>query len=1205
MKKVAYFVGGVVVLLITASLIVPAVMDWNSYKAQIADEVRKATGRTLQIGGALHVSIFPSPNVSASDIRFSNAAGGTADQMATLEAFRASVKLFPLLTGKIEIDIVELQNPVIELEKLADGSGNWVMTPPPVAENKVENKEAANNKESDSTPGFGLALLQIRNGTLVYRDKSAGTIERIRNLNADVSAKSLSGPFSAKGGVSLRDIALTFDMTAGRLAEKGAMPFDVSLGTPHTDAKISLKGNVTDLETVPKVSAKLNGRGNDLASLIGSLSRSPARTFTSKPFEISASVTGSAAAAKIRDLRLSLGESLLTGDVSATLGDSVRADISLRSDKINANELLDSGKGASKPSSTKNAAPPVAAENTASTQKAAPGTNLGLPPDIAVNVDFSVGQIEYKSGRVRDIRLQASLAEGKLTMKSLSAVLPGNSQFSATASATSPKGVLTYAAKTRLQAGSLREVLNWLEVDVNSVPSDRLRRFTLAADISGNPGQVQISNLAGQLDASKLNGGITIALRDRLAFGARISIDQVNADAYLGTTPAKNNPPSGGTASASTSPTGNTSTLGSASRPGPLAPLNDFDANLIFRIGSLSYQRTPIRDVRLDANLVNGVLSLQDVSIRNLAGTSAQVRGTLTGLSGIPAFKGTVAAASNDLTGLFRVAEIKSPVPPRKLGRFRFTSQTDATLDRISLKASLKVAEIDARLSGQIVGPPNEPRVNLHLKSQHPEMARLVALFSDGSPGPQAGKITFNGELSGGMKALGFALKADLAGGNLSVSGRVENPSEQMKLDLGFNLKHLDFVRFARTFKPDFNPSKRQLGELSLVAKLQGTDQNLTIQNLAGNVGPVKIKGTGAYLSRPTRPDVKLFLKSSAIPLSDFLQAPQKRAPSARSRTSANAGSRSTSAPAHGGRWSTDRIDTSALGLVDANIDISADALLYQNYRVDGPKILAVLKNKVLDVRQISGRMYDGTFEMTANLNGQKTPSAAANIKIANANVRDAFFSGAEYDIEAGRLSQDLSLTARGDSQQAMIRSLKGAGKLTVTDGIIRGFDLNQVSEALGDQSFANLAGILGVVSAAFNRDGRTKLSFLTTNLTIKNGIVLKDSNFVSDAADGRATGRINLPNWQMNIPARIVLKKVKGRPSLAITVLGAPDNPDYRFHVESIAQNLLRSGIGNILQNLIPGARKNSGSGGQQQEQQQAPKPADILKGILKGLGR
>ena len=101
MKKVAYLVGGVVVLLITASLIVPAVMDWNSYKTQIADEVRKATGRTLQIGGALNVGIFPSPNVSASDIRFSNADGGTADQMATLEAFRASLKLFPLLSVKI------------------------------------------------------------------------------------------------------------------------------------------------------------------------------------------------------------------------------------------------------------------------------------------------------------------------------------------------------------------------------------------------------------------------------------------------------------------------------------------------------------------------------------------------------------------------------------------------------------------------------------------------------------------------------------------------------------------------------------------------------------------------------------------------------------------------------------------------------------------------------------------------------------------------------------------------------------------------------------------------------------------------------------------------------------------------------------------------------------------------------------------------
>ena len=38
MKKAAYGFGGLVVLLVAAVLIVPSLVDWNSYKAEIAAE---------------------------------------------------------------------------------------------------------------------------------------------------------------------------------------------------------------------------------------------------------------------------------------------------------------------------------------------------------------------------------------------------------------------------------------------------------------------------------------------------------------------------------------------------------------------------------------------------------------------------------------------------------------------------------------------------------------------------------------------------------------------------------------------------------------------------------------------------------------------------------------------------------------------------------------------------------------------------------------------------------------------------------------------------------------------------------------------------------------------------------------------------------------------------------------------------------------
>ncbi|MGF1624898.1 MAG: AsmA family protein, partial [Alphaproteobacteria bacterium] len=69
MRKLLYGLIGLVILLVAAVFIVPAVIDWNGYKADIAQEVRAATGRDLVIDGDISVRLLPSPHASVSGIR--------------------------------------------------------------------------------------------------------------------------------------------------------------------------------------------------------------------------------------------------------------------------------------------------------------------------------------------------------------------------------------------------------------------------------------------------------------------------------------------------------------------------------------------------------------------------------------------------------------------------------------------------------------------------------------------------------------------------------------------------------------------------------------------------------------------------------------------------------------------------------------------------------------------------------------------------------------------------------------------------------------------------------------------------------------------------------------------------------------------------------------------------------------------------------
>ena len=1217
MKKAAYAFGGLVALLVAAALIVPGLIDWNSYKSEISAEAKKVTGRTLEIAGDLELGILPTPHVRASDIRFANAPGAAAPHMATLKELRASVKLLPLLTGSVEIASIELIEPVIELEKRADGTGNWVFAPPAGEPGGSATPAApASNEKSADPQALSLDLLRIERGVVVYRDAAAGSVQRLENLTANMSAGSLAGPFTIQGGLRTMGVSLTIDGRVGRFAEKSAVPFDIAFGTPETNTRIGLKGNVTDIESSPSVSAKLDGKGGDFGALIASISGQPTPAPLATPFAISASVKGGADELGINGIVVTLGSSKIGGEITARLKETPEIVVSLRSGTLDVDEWLAAARTTSAPASTKTPRTAVDSPSRAAApaaRGAAQKPPTGLPADIRVNLTANVTEAIVRKGRVRNIRLEAALANGILDLDTLTATLPGPGRVNASGRLTSPQGVMAFAGKSSFETASLRTLLQWLEVEVAGVPADRLRRFALSSDITATAEQVQIANISGQLDASRMSGGVTLALRERPAFGASFSIDQVNIDAYVVKRPPSAVQPAGNAAGPSPGATASTPGQTRVSSPGPLAALNGFDANLQLRIGDIAYQKTAIRDVRIDGTLVNGALTFRDASIRNFAGTSLNVAGTVTGFEGLPRFNGSVSAASDDLTGMFRVAGIESAVPPRKLGKMRFTAKTNVTQNRLSLDADLQLAEARTSLKGTVDGLPAAPVFDISLDSRHPEMANLAALFSDSRPGPKSGPVTIKANLKGNMNAVDVDATTGMNGGGLNIAGKIDGLAAVPRLDLGVGLNQPDFVKFVRAFDPGYNPSKRRLGDLKLSARLQGTARDLAIRDLAGNVGPAKISGSGTYVDGSSRPAVNLVLKSSAIPLSDFLEAPAPESRAARARSGPNSTGAAGGSSQPRGQWSREKIDTAALGMLDAEIDLSADALLYKSYRVDQPKILASLKNRVLDIREITGRMFDGSFAMKALLDGRKTPAVEATVRVADARVKNSFFAGDSFDVEAGNLSHDLSITTRGGSQYELLQKLNGNGSLAVTDGVVRGFDLQALNRALRGTGLSNLVNLIPAAAASIGPSKKTGFSSLKGTIQIVNGVVsTRDALLVSDGGDISAAGSVNLPAWDMNMVADIKPRKVREIPKLRVTLTGPPDQPNPRFNFDELTKDAITQGIGGLLKKVLPGANsgQSSGSGSNQQSQpqpqpQQTDPAQELIKNIFKGFGR
>lgn len=1226
MKKIAYGFLGLCVLLVAAALIVPSVIDWNDYKTEIAAEVRKATGRTLVISGDLEFTVLPAPHLRISGARLSNAPGATAAHMVSLKELRVSVALLALLQGDIEIGHVDLIDPVIELEKLPDGRMNWVFAPESggstgsaaganapkpaeAAKPATEQNKASLAGRTDAASAFKLDALSIRNGTVVYRDTASGTLERIEGLTADVSAGSLAGPFKIDGGLMLRGAPLSLIAEVRRFVENGAVPFRITLGIPATKAKIDLSGTVTDLETNPIVSAKLEGAADSLGALVATLAGTAPVPQLEQSFAISAKVAGSGAAITVNDLTVQLGGSRAGGHIKVALQDGIRADIALRMAKLDADALMVASPKPTVPAVTRPVRTAPAQPSDQPTGGAVPAKpSFELPRDIEANIDLTIDEVIAMRDRVRAVRVAASMKDGAVTLNSLTAGFPGATELSVSGTLTAPGGALSYTGKTAIRSTELRRLLSWAGVDVAAVPTDRLRRFSFSADVSGNSEQVQAGAIVAQLDASRMSGGVTVALRERAAFGASISIDQINADAYIGQTAAavtKGVPSPTGSANAAAEPTPEQKP---APKPkGPLAILDDFDANLTFRVGSLTNRRMAVQGVRLDGTLVDGVLTLRDASVRNLAGTSAQITGVLSGFDGVPAFKGTVAAASDDLTGLFKITGIDPPVTPRKLGKMRLTGRADASPTGLTLDANLELAEIKANISANLSDQKADaPAIDLTVDAQHPDLARLANLFADGKPGPAAGPVGLKVTLKGDERAIAIRANAGVAGGVFKLGGTVGTPLGAPEFDIDADITHPDLVRFARAFEPGFKPANPRLGGLSMAVKLAGTENDLAISGLTGKIGPTRVSGEGRYRAAKAgavRPDLQLSLVTTTIPLSDFLAAPPQdtrrpassaRQPTPGSRTRAGAAGKPVAQ-----RWSTAPIDTRVLGLVDANIDLRAQAVLYKTFRIDQPKVVAVLQDKVLDVQRVAGKMFDGGFVMRARVDGRGVPVATTSMTITRANVGKALFQAAEFDIATGILSFGLDLSAQGRSQRDMIKALAGKGNIDVVDGVVKGFDLRRASENL--KNINQLAGLLGVLSSAME-GGETKFSSLKGTFDITKGILItNDLQLVADAGEGNARGFVDLPKWNMDMNADFRMTEHRTAPPFGVRAVGPPDNPRRLIDFQALQAWVLQRGVGGLIQNLVPRQNNDSGTQGHQQQ----PKPEDIIRGLLKGLGR
>lgn len=1146
MRKVLIGLFALLSLAVLAVLFGPGLIDWNRYKDDIARELAAATGYRVEIAGDLDLAVLPTPRFSAGRVSVSTGPAG-APPLARVAALQARLKVAPLLRGRIEVASIALIEPVVSLVRLADGRGNWAAAAPSGEQGASRNPDAV-----------GIASLRIENGSVSYRDAATNRTERVDRLSAELSAQSLAGPFRGAGSLALKGVPLSFEAAVGRMEPDRPTAVTLVLGLKGTGAEAELTGVVADLGRTPRLTGQVKLHGDDLAKTVAALPGAPDAAWPAQDFSAEAKLAVSAQEAALNELSIRLGEASATGAVSLALGDVTRADVALRVGHLDVDKLLAAlGRSGARAPAPAGGAP----------------ARFALPRGVAGSIDLALDAATWNGRQLRSVKLAASLADGVLKLTDASAQLPGGAEATLSGKLAERDGRPSYDGEVALRADDLRTLLTWLGADVSAVPRDRLRAFAFSARVLGDPEQLQLRNATLRLDTSKIGGGVTVALRPRPAFGARLDIDHLNLDGYMP-------PPAAGAAR--------------PAAPGaPLALLQRFDANLALRIGSLTLRQVSVREVVVDGTLQSGTLTLRKAALQGPAGSKLAVQGTVTGFDASPSYDGSFSAETRDLPALLGLGGIEAGAWAARLGGVSLHGKGAVRAARVSFDTTLEAAGGTLGLSGQLGGLGATPQGALDLTLRHPEASALARLFDLGlDTRRRLGPVTLTSKVSGGLDKASLQATLALSGGTATLSGSLADIVAKPAYDLTLDIAHPDLAALAAALAGPQSAAPH--GKLTATARIVGDPALVRFDRVSVNAAGTALGGSGSLALSGARPRLTAKLTGEDIALETLL------APAAASASPAS------SAPPRRPPFTREPIDFGGLRALDANVSMTAKSLAWNEYRLDRPDLAVTLDDGALSLDRLTGQLFGGAFEAKGRLASAAQPARlSVSFSVRDADLREALFRSQGIDLLSGRLTATAALTGQGRSAYDIVAALGGDGRFEVRDGVLEGFDLPAVSARLEHlDRTANLVALLGTALGG----GRTPFSSLSGTARVSNGVVrTDDTTLVSKAARADAKGEIDLPRWLIDMTATVHMTEHADAPPFGVRLTGPLDAPNRSLATDSLQTYLLRRGVGRLLEGVVPRGKAAPSTGGQpqapSQQQRQPSNPADIIRDLLQGL--
>ncbi|WP_163932497.1 AsmA family protein [Paraferrimonas sp. SM1919] len=192
MKKIILLLLAAVAIGIAAALALVAAVDPNDYKQQLSEQAEQNSGYQLDMPGNIDWQLFPSIGLNLGETII-YAPETKSQPVAQLESVELELSLAALLQGQLEVDLIRVNRPQVNLIKLKDGSSNFIEEQGVnVTEADVNVEVEVETEQSPNSLNLDIALLELNDASFSYIDETKGVSQQISGVHFSLAKQGMS-----------------------------------------------------------------------------------------------------------------------------------------------------------------------------------------------------------------------------------------------------------------------------------------------------------------------------------------------------------------------------------------------------------------------------------------------------------------------------------------------------------------------------------------------------------------------------------------------------------------------------------------------------------------------------------------------------------------------------------------------------------------------------------------------------------------------------------------------------------------------------------------------------------------------------------------------------------------------------------------------------------------------------------------------------